>query len=79
VEVHTVITPSSLGRAYKKLQEGAAWVFIAFDDEGAWVYSSAARAEDVAEDIADMGYQDRMEFLVSGILEMEEHAEDVTP
>jgi outer membrane protease len=74
-----VITPSCLERAYKKLQAGAAWVFITFDDDGAWVYASGLKIEDVAEDIADMTYDQRMEYLVSGILEMEEHAEDVTP
>jgi outer membrane protease len=74
-----VVTPSCLGRAYKKLQEGAAWVFIAFDDEGAWVYASGLKIEDVGEDISAMSYDDRMEYLIQGILEMEEHAEDVTP
>jgi hypothetical protein len=73
-----VVTPSCLDRAYRKLQEGCAWV-VMFDDEGAWVYSSGATVEDVAADIADMSYEERMNYLVAGVLEMEEHAEDVTP
>jgi hypothetical protein len=74
-----VITPSCLERAYRKLQEGRAWVAIMFDDDGAWVYSSGALIQDVADEIADMNYDRRMRYLISGVLEMEEHAEDVTP
>jgi outer membrane protease len=74
-----VIAPACLVKAQQKLAEGCAWVAILTDDDGAWIYSSGAMIEDVAEDIADMTYQQRMEYLVSGVLEMEQHAEDVTP
>jgi hypothetical protein len=74
-----VVTPSCLDRAYRKLQEGCAWVVIMFDDEGAWVYSSGATVQDVADEIADMTYEARMNYLIAGVLEMEVHAEDVTP
>jgi outer membrane protease len=74
-----VIAPACLVKAQQKLAEGCAWVAILTDDDGAWIYSSGAKIEDVAEEIADMTYQQRMEYLVSGVLEMEEHAEDVTP
>jgi hypothetical protein len=74
-----VIAPACLVKAQQKLAEGCAWVAILFDEGETWVYNSAARLEDVAEDIADMGHDDRMQYLISGILEMEEQAEDVTP
>jgi outer membrane protease len=79
MEAHAVVTPSCLDKAYKKLQAGCAWVAIMFDDEGVWVYNSGAKIEDVADDIADMSYEERMNYLIAGVLEMEEHAEDVTP
>jgi hypothetical protein len=74
-----MIAPACLVKAQQKLAEGCAWVAILFDGDETWVYNSAAMLEDVAEDIVDMGQTDRMEYLISGILEMEEHAEDVTP
>jgi hypothetical protein len=74
-----VIAPACLVKAQQKLAEGCAWVAILPDDEGAWIYSSEVTIEDVAEDLADMEQEAQMVFLISGILEMEEYAEDVTP
>lgn len=76
-EAHIII-PLSLRKAYAQINKGCAWVAVLTDDEGAWVYSSQAKMDDVADDLAKLDTHSlRMEYLIAGLLEMEETAVEV--
>jgi hypothetical protein len=72
-----MIVPSALNLAYRRINEGAAWVAIFFEEGEAWVYHSAVTSEDVAEDLKYMDHDEHMTYLVEGLLELQGSAEEV--